>query len=127
MLAAQKNSPWEKYWEKESSLETGEPDPVEEYPSEKRVVSGSFRMLAVTTALFFLPIANGVIGGLIGGLRVGSARAAIMSALGPLLFASCFLWMIYTFVPIPMSGGRLTQIGAWTLIFLSDQIGRAHV
>lgn len=108
------------HWDLENNLETGEPDPIEEYPSEKRVVSGSVWMLVNTMALFFLPVANGLIAGAIGGFRVGNMRNALIAASGALLLSSCLLWITYSLFPIPVMGSPLTQIGAVVLILLTD-------
>lgn len=107
-------------WEPQSTLETGEPEPVEDYPSESRVVSGTLWMIGVSIAIYFLPVANGLIAGTIGGYRIGSPRAALMSALGAVAFTSCLLWMMFTLIPFPMMGNPITQIGAFGLIFLTD-------
>jgi hypothetical protein len=118
MLATKRNRA---YWkETESPLETGEPEPVEEYPSEERVVSGSLLMFALAMALFMFPVVNGMVAGVVGGYRVGSPRNALMSALGPLTVASCLLWILMTVFPIPMMGSPITQIGIAFLILLTD-------
>jgi hypothetical protein len=108
------------YWKESESLETGEPEPVEEYPSEDRVVSGSLIMFALTMALFMLPVVNGMVGGVVGGYRVGSARNALMSALGPLTVATCLLWILMTIFPLPLMGHPLTQISVAGIILITD-------
>ena len=118
MMAAKKQST---YWkETEGPLETGEPEPVEEYPSEKKVITGSIWMLALAIALFMFPVVNGLVAGVVGGLRVGSPRNALMSALGPITVASCLLWMLMTVFPLPIMGYPLTQIGNAFLVLLTD-------
>jgi hypothetical protein len=106
-MAAKKH----KYWETRVTLETGEPEPVEEYPEEKRVVSGSWWMGGLFVALFFLPAVNGLIAGIVGGIRVGSPRDAIMTSLGPAAIGSALLWMILAVVPVPYWGPWLSPIG----------------
>ena len=114
-MAARKQRHWE-----ENNLETGEPDPVEELPSESKVVAGSLWMFAITMALFFLPVESGMIAGVIGGYRVGTTRTAVMAALGPLILVSFLLWMVLSLVPIPLMGSTPSQAALALLITLTD-------
>jgi hypothetical protein len=107
-------------WDLEGDLETGEPDPVEDYPAEVRAVSGSFWMFGILMLFFFAPVVNGLVAGAIGGYRIGTARNAVMAALGPLSLGTCFLWMFWTEMPRPFAPYPLTQLEIIALLALAD-------
>ncbi len=104
----------------EQSLETGEPEFLDqEAAQQKHIVAGSFWMLGVTMALFFFPVVNGIIGGVIGGYKVGSTKNAIMASILPAIAAGFLLWIVLTLANLsimgPVEGPQLAL-----LIFLSD-------
>jgi hypothetical protein len=103
----------------ESDLETGEPDQALDRPAESRAVGGSVWMIVISSAFYFLPVANGVVAGIIGGFRLGSTRLAITGAAGALLFTTAISWMLFTALPIPLMGSHVDQVQIAILITLS--------
>lgn len=73
-------------------------------PDESSVISGSLWMMGVSLALFFLPPINGLIGGAVGGYRVGSMRRALMAAVLPTVVVASGLWLLLTSVDMPIVG-----------------------
>jgi hypothetical protein len=104
----------------ENDLETGEPDPVLDMPAERRAISGSIWMFVISSVFYFLPVANGIVAGLIGGFKIGNTRMALTAAAGVLLFTTAVSWMLFTMMPIPLMGGISNQIQIAILIALSD-------
>lgn len=104
----------------EQTLETGEPDPVDqEAANEAGIVEGSLWMFGITMLLFFLPVINGVVGGVVGGYKVGSTKNAIMAAILPAIGAGFLLWIVLTLTNLPVMGAAAGAALA-LLIVLSD-------
>ncbi len=61
-------------------------------------------MVAISLALFFLPLINGLVGGLVGGYRVGSVRRGLIAAFVPAVLASLGLWGILALLDHPVIG-----------------------
>lgn len=89
-------------------------------PSERRAVTGSIWMFVISSVFYFLPVANGIVAGLIGGMRLGNTRMALTAAAGALLFTTFVSWMLFTTMPIPLMGGHSTQTQIALLVVLSQ-------
>lgn len=83
------------------------------------IVAGSLWMIGVTLVLFFLPLINGVIGGLVGGYKVGGVRRALTAAILPAVAAAVGLWIIFAIAEAPV-WGFLAGLTAATLVVLAD-------
>ena len=68
------------------------------------VVVGSLWMLGITLVLFFLPLVNGLIGGLVGGYKVGSPGRALAAAILPGAVAAVGLWLLLALFNLPFLG-----------------------
>jgi hypothetical protein len=101
-----------------TELETGES--VLDMPTERSAIAGSLWMFAISSVFYFLPVANGIVAGLIGGFKIGNTRMALTAAAGVLLFTTVVSWMLFTTLPIPLMGGISNQIQIAILIALSD-------
>jgi hypothetical protein len=68
------------------------------------VAVGALWMLGITLALFFLPTLNGLIGGFVGGYKVGTLRRALAAAILPGVAAAVGLWVIFAILGSPIFG-----------------------
>lgn len=95
------------------------------------VVVGSLWMIGVSLLLFFLPLINGVIGGLIGGYKVGGVKRALVAAILPAVVVALGLWVIFFILDAPVWGflagvtGALLVVLADVGIFIGAAIGGA--
>lgn len=94
-------------------------DQIGQTPGASSVVSASVWMVIITVALFFLPVINGLIGGFVGGYKVGSPGRAIGAAVLPALIASGGLWLLLIAFDLPVVG-FVAGITAGILILLAD-------
>lgn len=76
-------------------------------------------MIGVTLALFFLPLINGIIGGAVGGYRVGGAKRAMLAAILPAAVVAVGLWLLFALVEAPV-WGLLAGLTAAALVALAD-------
>lgn len=76
-------------------------------------------MIGLTLGLFFLPLLNGFIGGLVGGYKVGSVKRALAAALLPAVIATLGLWIILSLFAMPLIG-LLAGVATGVLILISD-------
>jgi hypothetical protein len=83
------------------------------------IIAGSLWMIGVTLILFFLPLINGIIGGAIGGYKVGGARRAMLAAILPAAVVAVGLWLIFALAEAPV-WGLLAGLTAAALIALAD-------
>lgn len=88
-------------------------------PARSSIVSGSLWMIGLTLALFFLPLINGVIGGLVGGYKVGGAGRAMLAAILPAAVVAAALWVLFLVIDAPVLGVVAGLTGA-TLVVLAD-------
>jgi hypothetical protein len=72
--------------------------------ADKSVVGGAIWMVVITLALFFVPLINGLIGGIVGGYRVGDWKRALGAAVIPALVAALGLWLIVAALGGPVWG-----------------------
>lgn len=97
----------------DGSLAFGEPI------RRKSVLTGAAWMVGLTIALFFLPLINGVIGGLVGGYKVGSVSRALIAAILPAVVVSLGLWALFAFLDAPVIG-IVAGTAVAVLVLLSD-------
>lgn len=114
MSAAKKQLP-------ELDLETGEPDAIDqEAAQEHGVLVGSILMFVITMGLFFLPVVNGIVGGVIGGHKVGNTKNAIIAAIVPAMGVGFLLWIALKIANIPVMGIPPSDPELALLVVLSD-------
>lgn len=92
---------------------------VPQVKSKTNVVEGSLWMIGVSLVLFFIPMLNGLIGGFVGGYRVGSVKKAMMAAFLPALVIAVGLWLMFTALGLPVAG-FFTGITIAMLVVLSE-------
>jgi hypothetical protein len=68
------------------------------------VVVASLLMVIITLALFFLPLINGLVGGAIGGYKVGNWKRALTAAILPAIVATVAIWLIIAAFGAPVLG-----------------------
>lgn len=73
-------------------------------PEQKSLVVGALWMVGISLLLFFVPVINGLLGGLIGGYKVGGVGRAIKAALLPALAIAFVLWLIFALASLPILG-----------------------
>ena len=99
--------------------------------SNRSVVTGALLMVAVSLALFFLPLINGLVGVLVGGYAVGTVKRALLAAVLPAVVVGLGLWIIFAIFEAPVLGFFAGMaIGAFVLLsdvglFLGAAIGGA--
>lgn len=100
-------------------------------PERRSVVVGALWMIGLSIALFFLPLVNGFIGGLVGGYKVGTVGRALLAALLPAAFVALALWVLFAVFQAPVVGLLAgAAVGIWILlsdvgIFLGAALGGA--
>lgn len=83
------------------------------------IVAGSFWMVAISLLLFFVPLINGIVGGAIGGYKVGSVGRALLAALLPALLVGAGLWGLLFVLDAPV-WGLLAGMTGVMLIVISE-------
>ena len=83
------------------------------------LVVASLWMVGITLALFFLPLVNGVIGGLVGGYKARRIPQALLAAILPAAVATVGLWIIVSALGAPVIGA-LAGTAVGILIALAD-------
>lgn len=94
-------------------------DPQITTADRSSLLAGAFWMIAISLLLFFLPLVNGVIGGLVGGYKVGSVGRALVAAIIPAAVVALALWVIFALFNAPFWGLVAGLTGA-TLVALAD-------
>jgi len=83
------------------------------------VVVGSLWMVGITLLLFWLPLVNGLIGGAVGGYRVGTLGRALTAAILPAVVVGLGIWLLLA--AFHLGGwGLLAGVGVGAVIFFSD-------
>lgn len=88
-------------------------------PHRSSIIAGSLWMIGVTLVLFFLPLINGIVGGIIGGYKVGGAKRAMLAAILPAFVVAVGLWLIFALADAPV-WGFLAGLTAAALVALAD-------
>jgi hypothetical protein len=86
---------------------------------QTNVVVGSLWMIGIALLLFFLPLINGLIGGFVGGRKVGTMGRALWSAVLPALVVGGGLWLILEIFDMPVLGA-FAGLASMVVVLLSD-------
>ncbi|MFW7377265.1 MAG: hypothetical protein ACOH5I_00475 [Oligoflexus sp.] len=86
---------------------------------DSNVLIGAIWMFGLTMVLFFLPVINGLIGGLVGGYKIGSPGRAILAAILPAILASGGLWLLLAVLDLPVIG-LIAGLAVGIVILLAD-------
>ena len=76
-------------------------------------------MVFLSIALFFIPLLNGLIAGLVGGYKVGGVARALVAAILPGVAAAGGLWIVFALFDAPV-WGFVAGAAVGFLILLSD-------
>jgi hypothetical protein len=79
---------------------------------QSNLVSGEFLMVGIALLLFFLPVVNGVVAGLVGGYKVGQTKGAILASIIPAMAVACGLWILLTLSGLPDFGYKSDLVRA---------------
>ncbi|QRK13153.1 hypothetical protein JQX13_25875 [Archangium violaceum] len=80
------------------------------------IVLGSLWMIGVSLVLFFLPAVNGLIGGVVGGYKVGNVKRALGAAILPAIVVCVGLWLLLAVFNLPVVGFLSgVALGLWVL------------
>jgi hypothetical protein len=81
--------------------------PVVSAPSQSKpssLLTASVWMVVISVLLFFMPLLNGFVGGLVGGYKVGSVGRALSAALLPSAVVTGLLWLLFAVFSAPVWG-----------------------
>jgi hypothetical protein len=81
--------------------------------------TGAVWMIAITLALFFVPLINGIVGGIVGGYKVGDWKRALGAAVLPALVVALGLWLIVAAFGAPVLG-LIGGTAAGVVVLLAD-------
>lgn len=73
-------------------------------------------MVFLSLALFFFPLVNGLIAGLVGGYKVGSPGRALLAAILPAALVAGGLWVVFALFDAPIRGvlaGAARPVRRW--------------
>lgn len=81
------------------------------------ILASSLWMIAISVLLFFLPAINGLVGGVVGGYKAGSAGRGLAAAVLPSIVVGLSLWGFLAWYGRPIFGIFAgLAIGLWALI-----------
>jgi hypothetical protein len=83
------------------------------------VIVASAWMVGISVLLFFLPLVNGLIGGVVGGYKAGTPKRGIIAAVIPSLIVAAALWAIFAVFGGPVMG-FFAGAAAGMLVLLAD-------
>jgi len=83
------------------------------------VVVGSLWMVLISIALFFVPAINGLVGGLVGGYKVGGVGRALAAAVLPAAVVAVGMWILFALFDAPL-WGVLAGTAVAVLVLLAD-------
>jgi hypothetical protein len=83
------------------------------------VAVGSLWMVGITLLLFFLPLVNGLLGGLVGGYKVGTPGRALAAAILPGVVVAVGLWLLLALLDLPFLG-FFAGLAAGLAVLLSE-------
>lgn len=74
-------------------------------------------MVVITLLLFFAPGVNGLIGGAVGGYKVGGVGRSLAAAVLPAIVAALGLWLLLWVADLPVLGFFAGLAGALWIVF----------
>jgi len=79
---------------------------LREVPPEDRksIVTGSLWMVGLSVLLFFVPGINGLVGGFVGGYKVGGVQRALLAAVLPALVVAACIWGLMALLDLGVLG-----------------------
>lgn len=86
---------------------------------DENVFIGALWMFGITLILFFLPVINGLIGGAVGGYKIGSPGRAVTAAILPAILTAGGLWLLLVVLDLPIIG-IIAGFATGVLILLSN-------
>lgn len=83
---------------------------------DSSILVSSLWMVGVSMLLFFIPALNGLIGGVVGGYKAGSAGRGLTAAVLPSIVVGLLLWGLFAVFDAPIIGllGGVAM-GLWAL------------
>ena len=81
--------------------------------------TGAVWMIGITLVLFFLPLINGIVGGIVGGYKVGDWKRALGAAVLPALVVALGMWLIVAAFGAPV-WGLIGGTAAGIVVLLAD-------
>lgn len=85
----------------------------------RSIVVGSMWMVAISVLLFWLPLVNGFVGGLVGGYKVKGVKRALAAAVLPVIIVTLALWLILAALELPVVG-LVAGLAVGGIVLLSD-------
>lgn len=85
----------------------------------KNIVVGSLWMIGITLLFFWLPAINGVIGGIVGGYKVGNVGRALAAAVLPAIVVALGLWILLAVFDLGVFG-FFAGVALGLMILLAD-------
>lgn len=76
----------------------------ERRPRRSSVPVASLWMVGLSLVLFFIPGVNGLVGGLVGGYKVGGVGRALIAAILPAIVVGIGLWVLLAAFELPIVG-----------------------
>lgn len=76
-------------------------------------------MVFLSLVLLFVPLVNGLIGGAVGGYKVGGVGRALVAAILPAVVVGVGLWIAFAFFEAPV-WGFLAGAAVGVIILLAD-------
>jgi hypothetical protein len=83
------------------------------------IVAGTLWMVFLSLLLFFFPLINGFVGGLVGGYKVGTVGRALSAAVLPAALIAVGLWVLFAVLNLPLIG-LLTGAAIGVVVALSE-------
>jgi hypothetical protein len=83
------------------------------------MATGAVWMIAITLLLFFVPLINGLVGGIVGGYKVGDWKHALGAAVLPALVVALGLGLLVAAFQAPMLG-MVGGAAAGLVVLLAD-------
>lgn len=101
------------------ALVHGRPSPPAVARERSSMITGALWMTGISIALFFIPAINGLVGGLVGGYKIGHVRRALIASLIPAAVVALATWLIIAFTDAPVIG-LFAGLAAGILILFAD-------
>lgn len=100
-------------------MERSRNQPARTQRDRSNVVVGSAWMVGLALLFFWLPAINGLLGGVVGGYKVGTLGRALAAAVLPAILVALGMWLL--FAAFDLGGwGLLAGIGMGALIVFAD-------